>query len=149
MNILNVLAKTHLKYDQNAADDAGVSVNHGLLHDVTYEAEVGRPPWAVFLWRFPGADYCWPPAGWADGCTWHQMMEQLVYHFGCAYHFFCHKETKYMGKMIQIISAQNISTFKKQKLCIASGLSAKMHSLLWKRSALNCIECALVVYLKS
>ncbi len=98
MNILNVLAKTHLKYDQNAADDAGVSVNHGLLHDVTYEAEVAG---LHGLFSYEGSQVQITAGRQqvelmdAHGTN---MMEQLVYHFGCAYHFFCHKETKIYGE---------------------------------------------------
>ena len=35
-------SSAHLKDDQDAADDAGVPVHHGLLHDVADAAEVAR-----------------------------------------------------------------------------------------------------------
>lgn len=42
---LNILAKPHklyphLKDDQNASDNARVTIDHGLLHDVTYRTKV-------------------------------------------------------------------------------------------------------------
>lgn len=83
----------HLEHHQDAADDAGVSIDHGLLHDVTDAAKVTGLDGMLFTQEGPQGQAVAAGRQQVELVDAHRtyVMKQLVDHLAGVHGFLCER----------------------------------------------------------
>ena len=96
---------TDLEHHQDAAYDAGVSVDHGLLHDVTDAAEVAGLDGMLFSQQRPQWQAVAAGRQQVELMDTHStyMMKQLVDHIAGGHRFLCERTNVADGQICDLI----------------------------------------------